>query len=369
MQIQAIESDMLQRIFEYSFDVISIHEMDGTYLEVSPACENLLGYTQEKLLGMSSYDLFHPQDHEKIFKSYAGIKEPPHIHKIDYRIKHADGHYIWFETTSSLMNESENARVVSFSREITKRKKTEEELGKVLKSSEQLLNIMSYDLRNSFQVLQVFSRMLAEDLEELEEKEIREFSNEIHTSAIKVNELLNNMIVWSRSHKDDLACNPEPLELEDLLEDVVSLYKGKINQKKIIVDLDLPDFSRVYADRRMCESIFRNLISNALKFSFEGGTIIVKYIPRNGRALIKISDKGEGIDPEKAEKLFQDTTKTEMATRGERGTGIGLMLCKDFVGRHGGKIRAESNPGEGSAIIFDLPMNKEGFESIVGGGD
>ncbi len=353
--MKRIDQDTFQRIFEYSSDIISIHDMEGTFLEVSPACEELLGYSQEELMGMSPYELFHPDDHEKIFKSYASIKEPPHIHKVDYRIKHQDGNYIWFETTSSLMKEEDETMVVSFSRDITKRKKTEQKLETALESREQLLAILSHDLRNSFQALQVFSLLLSEDLEKLKEEEIRDYSQEIHISTIKVNELLNNMITWSKTHKNELACEPNNLKLEKIINRVQELYKNQISKKNIELDLQIQGDGALYADPDMCESILRNLVSNAIKFSDENSTIRIESIPGEEKTTIKVHDQGVGMEREIAKNLFSGDSESREGTMGETGTGIGLSLVKRFVQEHGGRIWAESETGKGTTVIFELP--------------
>lgn len=355
--MKKIDADAFQRIFEYASDIISIHDMDGTFLDVSPACKELLGYTQEELTGLSPYELFHPEDHEKVFKSYASIKEPPHIHKVDYRIKHRNGGYIWFESTSSLMKEDGTARIVSFTRDITRRKQTEQALERALEAREQLLAILSHDLRNSFQALQVFSLLLSEDLEELREEEIRTYSQEIHISTIRVNELLNNMITWSKSHRDELACEPTDIALQSVLDSVQELYKNQIAKKDIEISIQLDEPGTVYADPDMCKSIFRNLISNAIKFSKESGTIRVEHRREEEATTVRIMDRGVGMSPSKAEQLFRGPNESEAGTMGEVGTGIGLSLCQNFVHRHDGRIWADSAPGEGTTVTVELPNN------------
>lgn len=357
-----IDPDTFQRVFEYSSDIISIHDMEGNFLEVSPACEELLGYTQEELIGKSAYELFHPDDQEKVFSSYASIKEPPHIHKVDYRIYRKDGSIIWFESTSSLMYEDDEPLFISFSRDITKRVEAEEQLQAALESREKLLNILSHDLRSSFQALQVFSLLLAEDLEELKESEIKEYSEKIHISTVRVNDLLNNMIDWSKSHKDELTCNPTLLDIRDLIDEVIQLYTNQLEEKELEVEVELNDQELFYVDQEMCKSVFRNLISNAIKFSDPGDDIIIRNRMNGDRVLFEVIDHGVGMDSEKAETLFEGVNTSERGTAGEGGTGIGLTLARDFVYQHGGSIQAESQPGKGTTITFDLPASKDAFD-------
>jgi len=371
--MRKIDSDTFRRIYEHSSDIISVHNMDGTLLEISPACEELLGYSQEELIGSSSYPLFHEEDRQQIFKTYLAIAEPPHIHKVDYRIRHKDGRYLWFESTSSLMKEDGRSLIVSFTRDITDHKRTEQKLELELESRKQLFSVVSHEMRNSFQALLIYGLLLTEDLDHLEKDQIREYANEIYISTVDVTELLNNMVDWSKLHRDDLPFEPEKIDLKPIVDKIVRLYHNQSAKKGVTFDVRMDDSARAYADPVMCESIIRNLISNAIKFSNQDGEITIDAAPapEENRTVVTVTDRGIGMSPEKADRLFEGSTMFDPMERlsddtgigrssgSVMGTGIGLSLCRDFVRKHGGEIRAESEPGEGTSISFELPLEPE----------
>ena len=371
-----IPSDTFQRIFEHSSDLSSIHDGDGILLEISPACERLLGYTRDELIGNPTFPLFHEEDRYKIIKSYLTVTQGPSVDKVQYRIRHKEGHYLWFESTSSLMEKEDGPRIVSYTRDITRRKRTEQELELELKARKQLFSVVSHEMRNSFQALMIYSMLLTEDLEELDSEQIQDYANEIFISTVDVTELLNNMIDWMKLQRDDLMFDPEPIELKPLVEKVVNLYRNQSDKKEITYQYRLNEPDRAYADSTMCESILRNLISNAIKFSNQNGEITIELDPDPQRHMTRITirDQGIGMSPDKAEVLFEGSRMFDPMERlaedsgigsgkgSVLGTGIGLTLCRDFIDKHSGDIWAESEPGKGTAVSFELPMTPEAMK-------
>jgi two-component system sensor histidine kinase/response regulator len=168
--------------------------------------------------------------------------------------------------------------------------------------------------------------------------------------------LLENLLEWSRTQTGRISFAPRKLKLKPVLAEVLNLLKGNAVTKNINLKNEIDSSHTVFADRNMLNTIFRNLVSNAIKFSFTGGEITISSIDKGSETEICVCDKGTGIEPEQAEYIFSINTKNKtLGTEGEKGTGIGLVLCKEFAERNGGNIRVISTPGKGSTFCFTLP--------------
>jgi two-component system sensor histidine kinase/response regulator len=178
----------------------------------------------------------------------------------------------------------------------------------------------------------------------------------INTSAVQTFKLLENLLEWAKSQQGNFSYNPETIELRELLEEECNLLSDTARRKNI----ELKCFSEVeisvYADRNMLRTVLRNLISNAVKFTHRNGTIEVRAFADNIKAEISVLDDGIGMTKETIKKLFRiDFNLSTRGTENEKGTGLGLFLCKEFVEKNGGTIWVESEPGKGSEFKFVLP--------------
>lgn len=169
--------------------------------------------------------------------------------------------------------------------------------------------------------------------------------------------LLDQLLTWSRTQQGTISYKPEKLDLLDLAMNTIELFDENASQKNISIRCDIKKGDQVLADHNMTETIFRNLISNAVKFTHPGGAVTITACDKDKFIEIVISDNGIGISEEQQQQLFRirDNKTSNIGTKGEKGTGLGLVLCKEFVEKHGGNIRAEKNPGQGSKFIFTLP--------------
>jgi signal transduction histidine kinase len=196
-------------------------------------------------------------------------------------------------------------------------------------------------------------------LEKINEKNytgIDEYAKAIQQSSQNAFDLLINLLEWSRAQTDRVEFTPENFNMADLIRENIRLLESNAEQKAITINKDLASKITAFADKQMINTVLRNLISNAIKFTQKGGEIIV--LAENGarEILISVIDNGIGIEPERIENLFRiDKSNSTPGTNNEHGTGLGLMLCKDFVEKHGGKIWAESKPGKGTVFYFTLP--------------
>jgi len=180
----------------------------------------------------------------------------------------------------------------------------------------------------------------------------------IYNTANQTLSLLNNLLIWSKIETGEVHFNPQKIKINTIIEETVSLLKNIASKKSIEINCELEKGLVVYADKDMIATVIRNLISNAIKFSYKNSSIIVTLKKVSEDVVrISISDKGVGIDNKKLESVFNvENIYSEKGTEGEKGTGLGLKLCKEFVEKNKGKIWVESKKDEGSVFSFTIPI-------------
>lgn len=227
-------------------------------------------------------------------------------------------------------------------------------------TKDKFFSIIAHDIKNPFNAILGFTELLEENFEEWTGEMKLEIIRMVHSSSKNLYQLLDNLLQWSRSQRGIIEFNPEKTALKDVLYNVIELMKGTAEAKNITLQVTLPENElNVVADRQMLDTILRNLIGNALKFTHTEGMVRVTAEPKDGYAIIKIADNGVGLRSDIKEKLFRiDANTSSPGTQNETGTGLGLILVKEFVEKHGGKIYAESVVGEGSTFYFTIPLAK-----------
>ncbi|MCF8357059.1 MAG: PAS domain-containing protein [Melioribacteraceae bacterium] len=224
-------------------------------------------------------------------------------------------------------------------------------------TKDKFFSIISHDLKNPFTSLLGFSNILITDFESLENDEVKSFLNEIENAAKFAYSLLENILVWSRSQMGKMPFNPTRLDIQPMVNDVILRNSEKLDKKKIKVENGIKPKTVILSDRDMTVSVFQNLISNAIKFNKEEGTIKIKTKEKPGFLEFSIEDSGIGISKEDLNKLFRiDVHYTEIGNSKERGTGLGLIICKEFVEKHGGKLSIESKESEWTRVTFSFPV-------------
>jgi signal transduction histidine kinase len=185
---------------------------------------------------------------------------------------------------------------------------------------------------------------------------IEEYAEIIQSSSLRAMSLLSNLLEWARSQTGKMDFQPENFELVSLIKEVIGISNDMAQQKSITIVQRLPHDLNVYADKSMIATIFRNLVSNAVKFTNLGGTIVISSEQASNGPVITVADSGIGIQPQALEKLFRiDQNISTKGTQNELGTGLGLILCKEFIEKHNGRIWAESEFGNGSKFCFTIP--------------
>ena len=198
--------------------------------------------------------------------------------------------------------------------------------------------------------------MLSEAYEQFSEEERRHFARNIYHGSKSAFELLENLLEWSLIQLGQVDFNPEELMLHQFTEESFALLQLMAEGKNIALVNRVPAGQKIFADRHMFSAILRNLISNAIKFTPAGGSIEIDASTRNGKVEVTVSDNGMGMTAEVIDNLFSiENLHTRPGTENEKGTGLGLLLTKEFTERHKGNISASGEPGKGSRFIVALP--------------
>jgi signal transduction histidine kinase len=233
------------------------------------------------------------------------------------------------------------------------------DLQKLLESKNKLFHILSHDLRSPFNGILAFSQTLAEEAETLSHEEIQDFSQTILTSAEQFMHLIDNLLKCSRFELGTLEYQPIPLALDTMVDNVLTLLKGNAAQKKVDLVYKPHPSVQVWADPTMLHSILQNLTGNAIKFTPSSGEVTIRVADQDSMIQVSVIDTGVGVSPEKLAHLFEFVAgRSTDGTAGEKGTGLGLLLCKELVEKHGGRLCVDSVVGQGTSFHFTLPKAK-----------
>lgn len=336
-------------------------KMNDRFIQLWKIPESLSPTHSDKvLLNHILSQLMEPQDFIKKVEALYNSKEESldNLYFLDGRI---------FERYSSplIMGDKIKGRVWSF-RDITKQKVNEE---KIIESNEQLshaiaekdklFSIIAHDLRSPFIGILGLTEILREDVENFSKEELVDFSGQIHQEASHLYKLIENLLEWAQMQRGLISFKPEKTNLTDLIAHNIKTIRQRAHQKGITINFEVSDNVEIYADEKLVNTILRNLLANAVKFSSNNDcvTVSIKEIKKT-MIEVSISDTGIGINENELALLFSENDKIRTkGTDGEPSTGLGLILCKDFVERHGGTIGVKSKINEGSTFYFTLPKN------------
>lgn len=221
---------------------------------------------------------------------------------------------------------------------------------------EKLYTILAHDIKEPIGNIKVILDFLTNEPDLLDMKTSQDLLNSVKESASSIHELLDNFLFWTRMHKHEIYFNPVRINLAHLVRENITLLKGIAANKNIIIGADVNENFTVIADEYMMTTVLRNLIYNAVKFTSRGGGILVMAREADGYVELAVQDTGIGLRKSELENLFvPDVYYKSKGTSKESGTGLGLILCKDFIEKNSGKIKVESDEGFGSTFTFTLP--------------
>lgn len=233
-----------------------------------------------------------------------------------------------------------------------------EQLKELNETKDKFFSIISHDLRSPFQGLLGVSKVLVEEFDSLTNDELKNFISSLNDSLINQYKFLDDLLNWSRIQSGKIVFKPRLLHLDDELNKIYLLLNTNIKNKSIRFSNKVPKELSIFADADMLALLLRNLLSNAIKFTPNKGLIEIYAIDKLRETLIEVRDTGIGIEEENISKLFRlDTQHSTAGTNNEKGNGLGLVLCKEIVEKHGGKIWVESQRGIGSSFKVTFPKS------------
>jgi len=361
--------ERFRNTFEDAGIGMAILAPDGQFTKVNNSFCEMIGYKSPELLKTYLREITHPADLEKTMR----IKEMLLKNKsegsrnLEIRYLHKSDETIWTSTTLSLVRDFEGKPLyfISQVQDITIRKKAEEqlehyaeELQIINKSKDKFFSIISHDLRSPFNALLGITEYMTQYYKDMSPDEVKDSVNNVYSSSKKLYNLIINLLEWSRLHTGRMEVEKTILNLNEAGKEAVNLLNENASAKKIDLINKINEDVNVTADKYMIDTVLRNLISNSIKFTKPGGYIILSAVRLGNMAEISIEDNGIGISEENQGKIFRiDAQYRTEGTANEKGTGLGLILCKEFVEKNNGTIRIESKENEGSKFIFTIPLN------------
>ena len=325
--------------------------------------DKVLLQNNEQLLVQDSYWLANEEDD-------AILKDKITIHNIERQIKLSDGTIRVLNLNKAPLLGPDNNVVgivgvmdditnrIEFQNELVNSRK---ELSEINKQKDKLFSIIAHDLKSPFTGILGFTELLINDFDELSDIEKKQYLQNTYSSMKNVLALIENLLTWARFNLNRVEYNPKEISIAKVIREVFETQNVAASVKKIELAFDCNENIKAYADENMISTVIRNLISNAIKFTNSNGTIKVNGFYEGESVKVSVEDNGVGMEPEIANNLFNfDKQTTTAGTNDEKGTGLGLIICKEFIEKNGGKISVVSKVAYGTNISFTLPKyNKQ----------
>jgi PAS domain S-box-containing protein len=339
---------------------IIITDLSGRIEYTNPDFQKLTGYQFEEVKGKNPRILNSGVHSREFYQGlWTTISSGNVWHGELYNRKKNGDHYWEKAHIAPIKNDDgEIINYVSIKFEITVQKLAENELNDQIQSKDKILSIISHDLKSPFGSVVGLTDIVIENYDRYPSNEIIKIFQIVNTSARQALDLLENLLNWGRSQTGKIKPSPASFYLSQLVTETISSIETQANNKKIFINNSVNEEIKVIADSNWTKIILRNLFTNAIKYSFQEGIIDISASESNDFIEISVTDNGVGIASENIPKLFKQELKyTTLGTSNEKGTGLGLLLCKEFAERQGGKIYVESKEGEGSRFTFTLNKN------------
>ena len=382
-------------LFEFSLESIAIIDVYGIIVDVNPQCEILLNKKKSNLKG-ENFSLFL-QNRNELVNILSKITDDGNIRGLKTALKGKNSKenlFILINATLYQVPETSETYIILFIEDITQQKKYESELINTIDSlkisreiaeeysqnvitlmeqveqnqlelqelnasKDKFFSIIAHDLKGPLSGATALLDLVLKDLDNLTIDEFKEYFILVHEYISGTYKLLENLLSWARLQKGSMPNNPDLFSLHYAINNSIELLKGNADQKGISIKLEMDSELMVYADSNMIFTVIRNLLSNAIKFTPENGEItIFAHILDDNRVICGIQDNGIGMSDDDKLKLFKiGVHHTTLGTKNEKGTGLGLLLCKELVEKSGGQIWVDSEIGVGTSFNFTIPSN------------
>ncbi|MFA9393050.1 MAG: ATP-binding protein [Prolixibacteraceae bacterium] len=359
----------LRQLIKNSFDMIVLIDSNGIQHYVSESCEKTLGYRPEELIHIPVIEqMIHPDDQQSAKTGLTDIIENSKNGGVQYRHRHKNGGWVYLEAfgTNQINNPYVQSIVLNV-RDITERKNAEKALQKSkLRLSElnatkdRFFSIIGHDLKNPFNSIIGFSDLLVEEIQNKNYEELENYAKIIHDSSKRALDLLSNLLDWAQAQSGKIQFQPNKIDAALLIHEVTELLNDSAKQKSITISINTPPSLPAFGDRLMINTILRNLISNSIKFTHPDGKITISTEQNENELIVSVTDNGVGIKKENIAYLFRiEKNYSTLGTHNEKGTGLGLLLCKEFIEMHGGRIWVDCMEHNGCTFKFTLPIQQQ----------
>ncbi len=374
---KALQTEMkFKSLADNMKDVLWQTDMSARILYISPSGLKNLGYNPEDLLNRYFTEIISPESYSSISGAVrqqqrkGGKNRPLESFTYEVEVIHKNGSRFWAEI---VMNPTYDplGRMTGFqgvARDISERKAAEikirqqyEKLKQANAEKDTFFSIIAHDLKGALHGFLGYTKYMADKIHNLSADKVEEYSKTIRTIALNLNELLENLLEWSLMQRNRVAFAPASYNLADILESSLRHIHQQATNKEVTIRHSIPLSINLFVDYQMVTSIFRNLVSNAVKFTPRLGQVEIAIGDNMDHLVeITISDNGIGMDTITLGNLFRiDSIMPNPGTEGESSTGLGLILCREYILKHQGNIWIESEPDKGTCVHFTLPVSRD----------
>lgn len=345
-------------------DLLFLISYDGVFLDYKYSVRNNFKFWSNptEIIGKNVEEIFPNSAADMILNAVKKTLSDEELQTVEFSMEISSK--LFFFEARIIYNSSEQALILL--RDITSQKQAEAELRRVTEDLEtanrekdKFFSLIAHDLRTPLVGLTGYAEILSQDIDELSKEEVREYSNSIVEISRQTIKFLSNLLEWSRLQTGKIQYMPNDVSIKLTVDSIYQLLKSNAAKKKITITNQTNPEHIVYADENMIYSVLNNLISNAIKFTNVGGEIIISSREEGDKIITTVKDNGIGMDEEQMKNLFTlNKSFTTPGTAKEKGTGLGIILCRDFINKNFGKLWVESKVGEGSEFSFSLPKFK-----------
>jgi len=340
---------------------------DGKIIEVNDAIYTIGGYTRTEAIGKTTFELSFWLNVATRSEFIKKLSTEGTVLNYEISLRRKNGEIFDALVSGDFITIDEKKCIFSIIHDISNRINTEKALEESRKNlmalnttKDKLFSIIAHDLKSPFNSIMGFSELLKKNIHTLDTGKIEEYLDHIYDSSKKTFILIDNLLIWAKAQAGKIEYKPQPTDIEKIFQEITTETESQGRIKNISVSYFQSEKIIIHADINMIKTILRNLIVNAIKFTRPGGKINLFALTRENMAEITVSDNGIGMNPEIAQGLFKSNIhESTTGTANEKGSGLGLQICMEFVERHGGKIWAESEPGLGTEIKFLIPQSQK----------
>jgi len=354
-----------ENLFQIAPDAMLISRLkDGMLMEMNQSFSQLTGYSYQEAHGKTTAELrlwAKPSDRDAVVEE---LRNRSYVQNLEFTFRTREGLSLTGLVSARAVNLHEEPHIFMVIRDISDRRQREREiqrynrqLQEINAAKDKFFSIVAHDLRGPLGTIAGMIELMAANLDSFSKEQMHTLVHTLSTTAGNTYKLLENLLEWAKIQTGSKKPQPQEVNLIELINRLRPLNEEMARQKGISIHFFDSEPPTVRCDREMTGTIFRNLLTNAIKYSFEGGTIRVDYQVQAGFAIFSVSDTGVGMSNEQCVNIFQtDKSVSTKGTNNETGTGLGLILCKELVEVQGGKIGVESIEGKGSRFYFSLPL-------------